>query len=229
MIEEILPGVAVAVDAFEDSADTVLFPEEQAVIAKAVDKRRREFTTVRACARTALAKLGLDPVPILPGLRGAPTWPPGVVGSMSHCAGYRACALAHATDLLAIGIDAEPNATLPEGVLDAISDAGERAWITRLMAAEPSVSWDRLLFSAKESVYKAWFPLTGRWLDFKEATVTVDTRERTFAARLLVSGETAGGAQITGFTGRWLVRAGLVLTAISVPAGRTGEEHLLAR
>jgi 4'-phosphopantetheinyl transferase EntD len=52
----------------------------------------------------------------------------------------------------------------------------------------PGVHWDRLLFSAKESVYKAWFPLAKRWLGFEEAVVTVDASTETFVAQLLVSG-----------------------------------------
>jgi 4'-phosphopantetheinyl transferase EntD len=48
------------------------------------------------------------------------------------------------------------------GVLDRISLPDERAMLGDLAA--PGPRWDLLLFSAKESVYKAWFPLTGRWL-----------------------------------------------------------------
>ena len=99
MIAEILPSSVVSVEAFADSLDATLYPEEEAVVARAVAKRRREFTTVRACARTALARLGRPPAPIIPGPRGAPGWPPGIVGSMTHCDGYRACALALAASV----------------------------------------------------------------------------------------------------------------------------------
>jgi 4'-phosphopantetheinyl transferase EntD len=216
VIEEILPPVVATGESFDDILDAPLFPEEEALLAKAVDKRRREFTTARACARAALSDLGVAAMPLLPGLRGAPVWPDGVVGSITHCAGYRGCAVARSTDLATIGMDAEPNEPLPDGVLDLVSDESERAWIGELRASAPQVSWDRLLFSAKESVYKAWFPLTRRWLDFAEATLTVDAAAGTFHARLLVDGETTSGAKLTGFDGRWLTRNGLVLTAIAV-------------
>ena len=52
----------------------------------------------------------------------------------------------------------------------------------------PHVHWDRLLFSAKESVYKAWFPLARRWLGFEDAVVMIDPSAGTFQARLLVVG-----------------------------------------
>ncbi|HEY9524281.1 MAG TPA: 4'-phosphopantetheinyl transferase superfamily protein [Thermopolyspora sp.] len=218
MIEEILPRRVVAVDTFEDARGAVLFPEEEALMARAVDNRRRAFTTARVCARAALARLGHPPAPILRGERGAPIWPAGVVGSITHCHGYRAAAVAHATDVLTIGVDAEPNDVLPEGVLDIVADPDERAWIADLTATRPIVCWDRLLFSAKESVYKAWFPLTGRWLGFEEASLTADPDTRTFTARLHTSAVLDDGRHITGFTGRWLARDGLLTTAISVPA-----------
>ena len=216
MIEELLPATVSAVEAFEDPPDATLFPEEEAVISRAVEKRRREFTTARACARAALAKLGFPPAPILPGLQGAPQWPARVVGSMTHCAGYRAAAVAHQRDLASIGIDAEVHERLPEGVLDLIAIADEQAWLRRLTADQPRVHWDRLLFSAKESVFKAWFPLTMRWLDFSEASVAVHPAG-TFTARLLVPGPVVAAGPITQFAGRWLVRDGLALTAIVTP------------
>ena len=83
---------------------------------------------------------------------------------------------------------------------------------------DAGVRWDRLLFSAKESVYKAWFPLTRRWLDFEEAVVIPDPAEGTFTARLLVPGPVVDGRTLTGFPGRWMVDRGLVATAITVLA-----------
>ena len=218
MIEEILPPEVATAEAFDDAAPAVLFPAEEAVIARAVPKRRSEFATGRACARAALAKLGLPPSPIVPGLRGAPQWPAGVTGSITHCAGYRASAVARLADVASLGLDAEPNAPLPDGVLERIAVAQERAWLPELAAAVPGVSWDRLLFCAKESVYKAWFPLTGRWLGFEQAAVTVEPQSRTFTARLLEPAEARDGRRLAAFDGRWLVRDGLVLTAITVPA-----------
>jgi 4'-phosphopantetheinyl transferase EntD len=217
VIGDILPPPVAAEEAFGDLPGTVLFAEEEAVIARAVDKRRREFTTARACARTALGKLGLPPVPILPGFRGAPQWPAGVVGSITHCDGYRACAVARDSDIVTIGLDAEPHDRLPDGVLDAVSLAPERERVAELTAAVPGVCWDRMLFCVKESVYKAWFPLTNRWLGFEEARVDFDPASQSFTAQLLVSGPVVNGRTLTGFTGRWLVSQGLIVTAIVIP------------
>jgi 4'-phosphopantetheinyl transferase EntD len=218
MIEKILPPEVASEEAYDDLADVTLFPEEEAVIARSVDKRRREFATARACARRAMATLGLPPVPVLPGERGAPTWPPGVVGSMTHCDGYRAAAVALEEKVRTVGVDAEPNGPLPDRVLEAIALPPEIEWLKGVAGDSSGVCWDRLLFSAKESIYKAWFPLTRRWLNFEEAVVTPDPAEGTFAARLLVSGPVVDGRTLTGFAGRWMVDRGLVATAITVLA-----------
>jgi enterobactin synthetase component D / holo-[acyl-carrier protein] synthase len=215
VIEEILPAGVASAEAFGDLPGLVLFPEEEALVARAVDKRRREFTTARACARTALAALGVAPAPILPGERGAPQWPPGIVGSITHCAGYRAAAAARARDVLTIALDAEPDEVLPGGVLEAVSLPGERERLHDLRAAVPGTCWDRLLFCAKEATYKAWFPLARRWLGFEDADITISAADGTFEARLLVPAPAVGGAQMAGFTGRWLARDGLLLTAIT--------------
>jgi 4'-phosphopantetheinyl transferase EntD len=218
MMGDILPSHVAVVEAFADLADVMLYPDEEAVVANAVDKRRREFATGRACARAALAGLGLPPVSIVPGPGGAPQWPSGVVGSITHCAGYRAAAVARESEFAAIGLDAEPHDELPRGVLEAVTSPGERARVATLAATMPEVRWDRLLFSAKESVYKAWFPLTGRWLGFEDACVDFCLENRTFTARFLVDGPAVNGETLTAFAGRWLVANGLITTAIVIRA-----------
>ncbi|MCA1675715.1 MAG: 4'-phosphopantetheinyl transferase superfamily protein [Actinobacteria bacterium] len=224
MIEKILPAEVACAEAFDDPPEAVLYPEEEAVISRAVDKRRREFRTVRHCARRALRELGIPPVALLPGERGMPQWPPGVVGSMTHCAGYRAAAVARSRDLLTVGIDAEPHDVLPRDVLGYVALDEEQARLAELAAADNGTCWDRLLFCIKETVYKAWFPLTRQWLGFEDAAVIIDpgtvlpSAAGAFAARLLVAGPTIAGEPLTGFHGRWLVGDGLVIASIAVAA-----------
>jgi 4'-phosphopantetheinyl transferase EntD len=286
MIEEILPAEVISAEAFDDTADAYLFPEEQAVIVNAVQARRREFGTVRRCAREALAALGYPPAPLLPGQERAPQWPAGIVGSMTHCTDYRAAvadarrarapaavavgaavavagvatvsakdfgretdkillhrgaaarsgaaeatlrqktggpcgdyraaAVGRGSVVQTIGIDAEPNLPLPDGVLDLVSLPQERRALAELRRAGDRVQWDRLLFSCKESVYKAWYPLARRWLGFEDAMVSIDPVAAAFTARILVPGPVIGGEELRGFRGRWLARDGLLVTAIAV-------------
>lgn len=218
MLERILPaGVAVAATRTDVVEDEV-FAVEQAVVENAVEKRRREFLTARACVRRALAQLGLPAQAVPAGPRGEPRWPAGVVGSITHCDGFRACALGRAESLAAIGIDAEPNAPLPGGLLADVALEEEREWIRDYAREAPEVSWDRLLFSAKESIYKAWFPLANRWLGFEDASLEVDRDSGTFGCRLLVPGPVLDGHELRGFQGRWLVSGGLLATAVAMPA-----------
>ncbi|MDX6601274.1 MAG: hypothetical protein QOF13_476 [Solirubrobacterales bacterium] len=215
MLERILPrGTAVVFTTGE--LDTELFPEEEVALGQAVEKRRREFVTARACARRALSRLGYPAQPIPAGSRGEPVWPRGIVGSITHCAGYRACAVAPATELLTIGVDAEVDDSLPEGLIGDIALPEERRWIEAAAAADPGVSWDRLLFSIKESIYKAWFPLARCWLGFEDASVTIDRSSGGFEAQLLVAGPTVNGRALDRFTGRWLAAEGLLLCAIAL-------------
>ncbi|MGW2842916.1 4'-phosphopantetheinyl transferase superfamily protein [Streptomyces sp. NPDC001493] len=72
----------------------------------------------------------------------------------------------------------EPHSPLREGILPAVSLPAERDHLALLSTRRPSICWERLLFSAKESVYKAWFPLTGQSLGFDEADITFRPRPR---------------------------------------------------
>jgi 4'-phosphopantetheinyl transferase EntD len=217
------PGVRSA-EAFGDVLDEPLLASEEAAVSGAVEPRRREFTTVRACARAALLGLGAEAAAIVPGAGGAPRWPDGVVGSLTHCAGYRAAAVARTSLVRALGIDAEPNLPLPDGVLLTVASTPEQA---ALSVADHTlgVRWDRLLFSAKESVYKAWFPLTGHWLDFDQVDVRF-TVDGGFTARLRTPGPR--GAP-TVFPGRWLSTDALLLTAVALAPDPAPDESTLSR
>jgi len=200
-----------------DLPDTWLFAAEEVDIAWAVERRRREYRTGRACLRRALAELGVGPTPVLRGSRGAPRLPAGTVGSITHCPGFRAAAVARTHEAAGIGIDAEPNDPLPPAARVAVCRPEERELLAQLGRDRPDVSWDRLVFSAKESVYKLWFPLTGCGLGFADIAVTPDPAG-TFLARLPAEGTIAGRLPFGTVLGRWLVRDDLICTAVTLPA-----------
>ena len=200
----LVPASASA-EMFSDVPESTMFSDEAAAVAGAGAERRREFGTVRWCARTALRQLGVPAVPILPNEDRAPRWPVGVVGSMTHCAGYRAAVVARSGELCGIGIDAEPHAALPTEMLDFVLRDEERARLLTLAGADRGRHWDRVVFCAKEAVYKAWFPLTGRWLDFEDVSIAVNL-DGTFEANL----------RDAGLTGSWKVDRGLILAATSL-------------
>jgi 4'-phosphopantetheinyl transferase EntD len=218
LLAPLLPPQTVAAEVFSDVDGVRLFPAEEAVVARAVAERRAEFATGRACARAALAALGLPTAPILPGVRGEPRWPAGVVGSITHCAGYRACAAGRRSDVLAIGIDAEPDRALPDGLLEDVATPSERDWLADLMTAMPHVSWDRLLFSVKESAYKAWFQLTRRPLLFGDFAVSPCPDEIRFSVRVREPSALAGGRSLARLEANWVASGDLLITAVSIPA-----------
>lgn len=217
MIERLVPDSVVVVSTREDLVDVDLSAGEIRSLGQAVDKRRREFTTGRACAHQALRQLGLEAVAIDSGPHGEPLWPTGIVGSITHCDGYRACVVARCEDVRAIGIDAEPDRPLPDGVFEQVAFGREPDLVAD---REAGVCMDRLLFSAKEAVYKAWFPLTGRRLGFDDLELAIDAGVGTFRAGLLVEGPVIDGAPLTELRGRWCAENGVVATAVVVPATR---------
>jgi 4'-phosphopantetheinyl transferase EntD len=201
-----------------------LFPEEEAMVARAVERRRQEYATGRHCARQALAALGFPPVPVLTGSKREPVWPSGVVGSITHCAGYRAAAVARTHEVTSLGIDAEPHEPLPNGVLRMVALPAERERLGRLDHDGAGQCWDRVLFSAKESVYKAWFPIARRWLGFTDADIVIDPASAGFTATLLVPGPRYGQGTLESLRGRFAVARGLIVTAVTLsPAGGAAE------
>lgn len=204
-----------AAELYDDPPGLIPLPEEEPLIAKSVAKRRNEFITARYCARLALEQLGRQPVPILKGEKGEPRWPDGIVGSLTHCKGFRGAVVGRSTEVRSVGIDAEPYDVLPDGVLDAVSLPAERA---ELAALPTALHWDRILFCAKEATYKAWFPLTSRWLGFEDAHITFDCDNSGgaggFVSHILIDPAARSGPPLTTLRGRWSVSGGLVLTAI---------------
>jgi 4'-phosphopantetheinyl transferase EntD len=217
LLSGVLPGLEAlaAAEMYTDPPELAALPEEEPLIEKSVAKRRNEFITVRFCAREALGQLGVSAGPILKGEKGEPCWPDGIVGSLTHCEGYRGAAVGRRGEVRTVGIDAEPHDVLPSGVLRAISLPAER---TELSAMPSGLHWDRILFCAKEATYKAWFPLTHRWLGFEDAHITfeVDSSGSSgrFASRILIDPAAESGPPLETLSGRWSVRDGLALTAI---------------
>lgn len=218
LLAGVLPATAPALAAAEiyrDPPELAPLPEEEPLIARSVAKRRNEFVTVRHCARQALGELGVGPVPILKGEKGEPRWPDGIVGSLTHCEGYRGAVVGRAGQVRSIGIDAEPHGVLPNGVLDAISLPAERTELQRLPGG---LHWDRILFCAKEATYKAWFPLARRWLGFEDAHIVFDVdgsgTSGGFVSQILIDPAALHGPPLETLTGRWSVRDGIALTAI---------------
>ncbi len=190
--------------------ESLLWLDERASLGKVVDGRWWDWVMGRRCARLAIEQLGVEPAPILTGDKRQPLWPTGIVGAITHTNGYAAAAVARADERFAVGVDSEPDEPLPEGVLRRVSLPEEREWMDSDQDFGVT-NVDRLLFSAKESIYKAWYPLAAAWLGFDDARLTLDPTTRTFVAEILVDGPLS----VVG--GRYGSVGGIILTAVEVP------------
>lgn len=189
-----------------------LFPEEEACIARAVDKRRREYAKTRECARLALARLGYGAAPLLNGADREPLWPAGAVGSVTHTDSFCAVAVARESDCKSLGIDAEPAQSLDRAIADRICTRVERSWLEQYPDRAGMLA--RLVFCAKEAIYKCQFPLSRQFLGFSDVVITIhhaETLSGPFEATLQVSaGPFAKGHALRG---RWALGDGLMLAS----------------
>jgi 4'-phosphopantetheinyl transferase EntD len=216
VIASLFPDGVVTVCATPEMERDPLHPEERARAQRMGEKRRREYALGRACARRALAELGIEGFALLSGEKREPLWPDGVVGSLTHCRGFCAAAVARRGAVLGIGLDAEPAEPLAARLLDRVCSPDEK---TRLEALPNpgGCGWGIVLFSAKESLYKCYFPLTRRFLGFRDAEVRLDPDHASFTARLLREAAPAAlGAR--SFRGRYCVGDSHVVTAVTLTA-----------
>lgn len=215
MICSILPVGVASAELFNDDEAGLLFSEEEEAIRTAAPGRRNEFASGRTCARLAMGKLGHAPVAVPQGASREPIWPPGLVGSITHCRGYRAAAVARSELYHAVGIDAEPHEELPDGIAARIALPGEQRLLRSHQAGD--VHWDRVLFSVKESIYKVWFPVARRWLGFQDAEVEIDPPTFSFRATLLVERPIVNGRPLSRLNGSFRVANGLVIAFTGIP------------
>lgn len=187
---------------------------EAALMAKAVDKRRREYTAGRVLARRAAAKLGLGAIEVLPREDRAPRWPEGVVGSITHTRGHVAVALARADALRGVGLDVEQAEPLKHRLWDMICTDEDRAMLDRYPEPERS-RLAKIVFSAKEAAYKAQFAITEQFLGFSAMHIDLDVAADRFLATFR---QEAGEAFAPGdvLEGRLLRTDRLVATAVVI-------------
>lgn len=209
-LARLLDARCVLEEAVPQLHDAELFPEERAQLANAVEKRRAEFGTARVCARRALARLGFEPMPLVPNKDRSPVWPAGVVGSITHTRGYCAVVVARDSALVSVGIDAEQDKTLTPDLIEMICTPAERAGLLDRDAV--------VYFAAKEAFYKCQYPLTQKFLGFQDVELDVDLTRGTFAARI-IKADVDKPAWLAQLRGSFLREQGLVLCAMSLAHG----------
>jgi 4'-phosphopantetheinyl transferase EntD len=186
----------------------LLYPEELELIARFAPVRQAEFATARVCARRALGKLGVAPTPLLPNDDRSPRWPSGIVGSITHCRSCCAVVVARASNTRGLGIDAEENAPLERDLEARVCTTGERRWLEPFRDDERGLL-GKVIFSAKEALYKCQYPLTHTYLDFHDVELRVDLGTATFSA-------VAPPPLVARARGRFVRTPGFIVTAASI-------------
>ena len=209
VLASLLPPAVVVVETRRSDVAPPLLEEEQRFVRHATAARRREFAVGRACARAALRRLGYRGQAIPADDDRAPVWPDGLIGSITHCAGFTAAAVARRVDLTMLGIDAERAGRLDDDVAEHVAGDEERGRANDELGIDAGV----VLFSAKEAVYKAWYPVTRRWLDFDAVTLSID-RSGTFEVEPRVELVAADRDLLSALRGRFAITSELVLTTV---------------
>jgi 4'-phosphopantetheinyl transferase EntD len=166
-----LPGVLIGHRLISPGDENALLRDEVGAFATSVVKVRRASGAARIVARQLLARLGHPECPIPRAASGAPVWPEDVVGSLAHDARVAVAAVAASRDVGALGIDVEPAECLPSDLLDLVATPQERLEI----GDDPFQG--RLLFAAKEAVYKAVYPLDRMFLEHHDVQINLANRK----------------------------------------------------
>lgn len=170
----------------EDYSNYVLHHEELGTLSPRACKRKQiEFASGRAAAHFALNQIGFsNAVAILRGQKGEPLWPEGITGSITHCYPWNVAVAAKCFNPMAIGVDLEATERVQgTDVSELICHSTELDWV------HSGNSQERLtmIFSAKEAVYKAFYPLCRRYIDFKDVELTWVPAQSCFLGKFLAS------------------------------------------
>ncbi|MBN9217717.1 MAG: 4'-phosphopantetheinyl transferase superfamily protein [Mesorhizobium sp.] len=142
-----------------------LLPDEARSMPARQPTMRRASGAARFLAHRLLADAGFDGFAVLRTPSGAPAWPEGMTGSLAHDDDMAVAAVAAIGDVGSLGIDVEPALPLPDDLLPLVATPADR-----IGAVEERLA-GRLLFAAKEAVYKAAYPLDHRVLGYEDIAV----------------------------------------------------------
>ena len=176
--------VGLGIVSAEDHSNYILHREELEILSPRACRRKQiEFVTGRAAAHVALKQIGLaNAFPVLRGQKGEPLWPEGIVGSISHCYPWSVAVAIKGPNLFTVGVDLETTKRM------------KGTDITELVCSNTELDWVRggnlqerltMIFSAKEAVYKAFYPLCRRYIDFKDVELTWVPAQSCFHGKFL--------------------------------------------
>lgn len=200
-----------------------LLPEEAQRTLGFSPKRLAEYRATRHCARKALERLGTRNFPVVSGPDRAPIWPDHVAGSITHTgdleAGWCGVAVAAKRELVSLGIDAESDAPLAHEIWDDVLTRAEVDALASLPEQDRGLR-AKVVFSAKEAVYKCQYPLSRQFVGFHEVAVSLQPDTGSFVASFLREAGTTF-ARGDALHGRYIHVPGLVITAVCIRPPQT--------
>jgi len=215
VFQDLLPPDVVVEESKIEDAQGLLFPDEEALIARAVEKRRKEFTAGRTCLRNALARLGVSRGPILQNKMRSPRVPRGYTATITHSGELCAAAAVKKGEIEAIGIDVEEHSALEPNIVKMILVPNEQMMINDL-PSRGGVHWAKVIFSAKESFYKAYFQIAEQYLDYLEAEFFIEPVNQSLSCHLLIPSPVSNLEGRT-FQGKYEIVDDYVFTAFAIP------------
>jgi 4'-phosphopantetheinyl transferase EntD len=221
----LLPDSAKIVEGAITDLEHLLAPQEAACISQAGSKRRREFACGRIFARRALKSFDPEDRYLLIDSDRVPIWPAGFIGSITHSDHYCAAAVARKGQISAIGIDVEELGRVTLDLRDYILLPSEiEAVNLHASSIQRRLRYIGINFSAKETIYKCLYPVTRSHLTFHDVHIAISEELNSFEARLLRSVGTFDIGH--SLTGRYVVKGGLVATAIALPCEARSNDQL---
>ena len=189
----------------DDQSDGLIGSENQ-FFTKKRGRNAKAFVCGRRCVRALQKQLDLPEFELPPGEFG-PLWPSDLVGSISHSREVVAATILR--DAIGVGIDIEHQGRLK---VDAARRVATKEEYYRYSAV-PDFDWT-LLFSAKESVFKAFSPLARRYIGFQEVELLLDATTQSFSLR--DSGSIIDKRLFEKSVGHWSALAGHFITVVAV-------------
>lgn len=137
------------------------------------ERRQLQHLAGRECAIAALREIEVSAVRIPTESSGAPLWPPGVVGSISHHEMCCCAVVARNCTVAGLGIDVIFDDDIQPDLWPFVLTAREASRLSSL-SRDKAALVAGIIFAAKEAYYKCVFPLSAHWLDFADVEIAVD-------------------------------------------------------
>lgn len=190
-----------------------LIGDEVLAVEQVSPTRAREFGAGRAAAREAMSDLGQPPRPVLQGEDRAPVWPKGLTGSITHTGRDCMAVVTDAPDICALGLDMEAATPLESALWPEICTMSEMHWLASLGPSQRG-HFAKLIFSAKEAVYKAQYQVSRQMLGFHDLCLSVDLANQRFDASL--TAPVAGFRPDAVLKGRFVILGAAFVTAVEL-------------